>query len=90
MKLSLIIPCYNEEAALPFIYKELVKVSEQLNNYEIEYLFINDGSSDGTLAVLKELATSDSRVRYFSFPATLEKRLRCMPASAILTAIMLP
>lgn len=73
MKLSLIIPCYNEEAALPFIYKELVKVSEQLNNYEIEYLFINDGSSDGTLAVLKELATSDSRVRYFSFSRNFGK-----------------
>lgn len=73
MKLSLIIPCYNEEAALPFIYKELVKVSEQLNNYEIEYLFINDGSSDGTLSVLKKLAASDSRVRYFSFSRNFGK-----------------
>ena len=48
MKISLIIPCYNEEEALPYIYEELVKVSATLNNYEIEYLFVNDGSKDQT------------------------------------------
>jgi len=61
MKISLIIPCYNEEAALPFIYKELVLVSSQLKDYEFEYLFVNDGSSDRTLSILKELAASDPR-----------------------------
>ena len=40
MKLSLIIPCYNEEDALPYIYEELVKVSATLSDYEIEYLFV--------------------------------------------------
>lgn len=73
MKLSLIIPCYNEEAALPFIYKELAAVSEQLQDYQIEYLFINDGSTDRTLAVLKELAASDERVRYYSFSRNFGK-----------------
>lgn len=73
MKLSLIIPCFNEEAALPFIYKELVKVSEQLTNYDIEYLFINDGSKDRTLATLKELSASDSRVKYYSFSRNFGK-----------------
>ena len=58
MKLSLIIPCYNEEEALPYIYEELVKVSATLSDYEIEYLFVNDGSKDHTLDKLKELAKS--------------------------------
>ena len=73
MKLSLIIPCYNEEVALPFIYEELVRVSALLSDYEIEYLFINDGSSDGTLAKLKELSQSDDRVQYYSFSRNFGK-----------------
>ena len=73
MKISLIIPCYNEEAALPFIYKELVLVSSQLKNYEFEYLFVNDGSSDRTLSILKELAASDPRVNYYSFSRNFGK-----------------
>lgn len=73
MKLSLIIPCYNEEAALPFIYKELTAVSEQLQNYQIEYLFINDGSTDRTLAILKDLAASDKRIKYYSFSRNFGK-----------------
>ena len=67
MKISLIIPCYNEEEALPYIYEELVKVSATLSDYEIEYLFVNDGSKDHTLDKLKELAAHDERVKYFSF-----------------------
>ena len=73
MKISLIIPCYNEEAALPFIYKELVLVSSQLKDYEFEYLFVNDGSSDRTLSILKELAASDPRVNYCSFSRNFGK-----------------
>ncbi len=73
MKLSLIIPCFNEEASLPFIYNELVKVSEQLIDYEIEYLFINDGSTDHTLDVLKKLASSDAHVKYYSFSRNFGK-----------------
>ena len=73
MKISLIIPCYNEEEALPYIYEELVKVSATLNNYEIEYLFVNDGSKDHTLNKLKELAASDERVKYFSFSRNFGK-----------------
>lgn len=73
MKISLIIPCYNEEAALPFIYRELVAVSSQLTEFDIEYLFINDGSKDNTLATLKELAVQDSRVKYLSFSRNFGK-----------------
>lgn len=73
MKLSLIIPCYNEEAALPYIYKELSSVSEQLSNYDIEYLFINDGSTDNTLSILKDLSAHDPRVVYLSFSRNFGK-----------------
>lgn len=73
MKLSLIIPCFNEEAALPFIYEELTKVSAQLSDYEIEYLFVNDGSTDHTLDKLKELAASDEKVTYYSFSRNFGK-----------------
>ena len=73
MKISLIIPCYNEEEALPYIYEELVKVSATLSDYEIEYLFVNDGSKDHTLDKLKELAAHDERVQYFSFSRNFGK-----------------
>lgn len=73
MKISLIIPCYNEEAALPFIYEELTKVSSQMADYEFEYLFVNDGSRDRTLAILKELAARDERVNYYSFSRNFGK-----------------
>ena len=73
MKLSLIIPCYNEEESLPYIYEELVKVSEELSSYEIEYLFINDGSKDRTLSVLKSLSQKDKRVKYYSFSRNFGK-----------------
>ena len=75
MKLSLIIPCYNEEEALPYIYEELVKVSATLSDYEIEYLFVNDGSKDHTLDKLKELAAHDERVKYFSFSRNFGKEI---------------
>lgn len=73
MLLSLIIPCYNEEEALPFIYDELVKVSGQLSSYEFEYLFINDGSRDRTLSILKDYSQKDARVKYFSFSRNFGK-----------------
>jgi glycosyltransferase involved in cell wall biosynthesis len=73
MKLSLIIPCYNEEAALPFLYQALVDVSAELQEFDIEYLFINDGSRDRTLAGLIELSTADPRVKYLSFSRNFGK-----------------
>jgi glycosyltransferase involved in cell wall biosynthesis len=73
MKLSLIIPCYNEEAALPFLYQALVDVSAELKEFDIEYLFINDGSQDGTLSKLIELSSTDSRVKYLSFSRNFGK-----------------
>ncbi|MBQ8394633.1 MAG: glycosyltransferase family 2 protein [Clostridia bacterium] len=72
-KLSLIVPCYNEEEALPIFYEEVDKISALLKNYEVEMLFVDDGSKDKTLDVVKELAKKDERVKYLSFSRNFGK-----------------
>ncbi|MDL2287497.1 glycosyltransferase family 2 protein [Eubacteriales bacterium OttesenSCG-928-G02] len=71
--LTVIIPCYNEEEALPYFYDEINRVSNILNETDFEFLFIDDGSSDRTLQVLQELALKDERVRYVSFSRNFGK-----------------
>lgn len=72
MLLSLIIPCYNEEQALPLFYEETSRVLAEMD-CECEILFVNDGSRDGTLGVIKALAERDERVRYLSFSRNFGK-----------------
>lgn len=72
-KLSLIIPCYNEEEALPIFYAEVDKIAALLNAYEVEMLFVDDGSKDKTLEVIKGLADRDKRVKYLSFSRNFGK-----------------
>jgi len=74
--LSLVVPCYNEEEALPFFYKEIISVFESISNrygIQTEILFINDGSSDKTLEILHEYAKIDERVHYISFSRNFGK-----------------
>lgn len=71
--ITLIIPCYNEQESLPLLYPELVKVTEQMSGQKFEFLFVNDGSKDKTLGLLKELAQKDSRVKYISFSRNFGK-----------------
>ncbi len=71
-KVSLIIPCFNEQEALPFFYKEASKVMQSLN-YDYEFLFINDGSKDDTLKILKNFSLNDSHVKYISFSRNFGK-----------------
>lgn len=72
MMISLIVPCYNEQEALPIFYKETKKVLETMDvSYEI--LFVNDGSKDNTLSILKELAAEDTQVSYISFSRNFGK-----------------
>lgn len=78
MKLSLIVPCYNEQDALPIFYREAKRVLEQMQedkgvDFVYEMLFVNDGSSDGTLSVLRELAARDEAVSYVSFSRNFGK-----------------
>ena len=71
-KLSLIIPCYNEQEALPLFYTEASKILCRLP-YEYEMLFVNDGSKDKTLDILKELSLNDTHVKYLSFSRNFGK-----------------
>lgn len=73
MLLSLIIPCFNEEEVLPILYDELKKVTATLSKYDTEILFINDGSKDKTLSVIKSFAEMDERVKYISFSRNFGK-----------------
>ena len=78
-KLTLIIPCYNEADALPLFAAELNKVIVQLTNYNTEVLLINDGSSDQTLTVMKEICASDSHYKYISFSRYFGKEAAMYP-----------
>lgn len=73
MLISLIIPCYNEEEVLPLLYPALGEVMDQLSRFDFELLFVNDGSRDGTLQVLRQLARQDSRVQFLSFSRNFGK-----------------
>jgi len=70
---SLIVPCYNEEEALPFLYAELRKVSLAMDSAVFEFIFVDDGSSDRTRDVLVDIAGKDDRVRYVSFSRNFGK-----------------
>ena len=63
-KVSILIPCFNEEKSLPMLYPELAKLMDAHTAYEWELMFVNDGSADGTIDVLKQLRQQDSRVNY--------------------------
>ncbi len=74
--ISIIVPCYNEEPSLPFFYKEICRVfssMEQKYSVNFELLFVNDGSRDATLSLIKEYAGKDSRVKYISFSRNFGK-----------------
>jgi len=70
--ISLIIPCYNEQESLPIFYKEVTSVARRMGS-EYELLFVDDGSKDRTLPILKELAAQDEHVTYFSFSRNFGK-----------------
>ena len=71
-KIDLIVPCYNEEDSIPLFYEEIKKVRKSLKAI-IEIIFINDGSSDRTLDVIKKIAKSDKFVKYISFSRNFGK-----------------
>lgn len=72
-KMSIVVPCYNEEKALPIFYNEIIKVSKEFENVEFEYIFVDDGSKDKTLDLVKEFRKNDARVRYISFSRNFGK-----------------
>ena len=72
-KISVIVSCFNEEKALPLFYKEMEKQTKNFQNVEFEYIFVDDGSSDNTLKIMKGLHEKDSKVRYISFSRNFGK-----------------
>ena len=71
-KISLIIPCFNEQEALGIFYPEVTKVLAGID-YEYELMFVNDGSKDSTLDILKDFAQKDTHVKYLSFSRNFGK-----------------
>lgn len=72
-KISVIISCYNEEKAIPLFYEEIEKNIKDFENTEFEYIFVDDGSNDNTLSVVKELKSKDNKVKYVSFSKNFGK-----------------
>ena len=74
-KISIIIPAYNEEESLPILYERLNKLMNEITNYEFEVLFINDGSKDKTIEIIKELRQKDNRICYVDFSRNFGKEI---------------
>ena len=72
-KISIIVPCYNEEEAMPLFYEEITKTASTFDKVDFEFIFVNDGSRDRTLEVARDLAKKDKRVRYISFSRNFGK-----------------
>lgn len=73
MKLSLIIPCYNEQDSLPLFYEEVTRVMNTLS-CDYELLFVNDGSTNATLSILQDLSARDSHAIHLAFSRTFGKK----------------
>ena len=71
--LSVIVPCYNEQESLPYFYKEIKKVEKKMDYVDFEYIFVNDGSKDKTLDILRDFAKKDKKVMYVSFSRNFGK-----------------
>ena len=73
-KVSIVVPCYNEEESIPLFYNEMQKVVEKMKKKcTFEFIFVNDGSKDNTIKVIRELALKDKTVRYVSFSRNFGK-----------------
>ena len=72
-KISVIVSCYNEEETIPYFYEEITKAAKKMNEVDFEFMFVNDGSKDKTLKLIKDLAKKDKRVRFISFSRNFGK-----------------
>lgn len=72
-KISLVIPCYNEESCLPAFDKEMAKIVDKMQEYEFEIFYVDDGSTDGTLKMIRSFSENRPYVRYVSFSRNFGK-----------------
>ncbi|MDR0974535.1 MAG: glycosyltransferase, partial [Ruminococcus sp.] len=76
MLISIIVPCYNEEEVLPFFHEKIIEVTDGMTKKygcEFEFLFVNDGSKDKTLLLLRKYSEADERFKYISFSRNFGK-----------------
>ncbi|WP_300902876.1 glycosyltransferase family 2 protein [uncultured Clostridium sp.] len=73
--ISLIIPMYNEEESLPYLYNRLVTLAENISHYNMEFLFVNDGSRDNSLEIVKKYREKDLRVCYLNLSRNFGKEV---------------
>ena len=71
--ISVVVPCYNEEEVLNIFYDEICRVSKQMSEYDFQFVFVDDGSRDNTLNIMKSLAEKDERVVFLSFSRNFGK-----------------
>ncbi len=74
-KITIIIPAYNEEEALPYLYKRLEDLMNNMKKYEFEILFVNDGSKDKTIQIIKQMREEDNRISYVDFSRNFGKEI---------------
>ena len=74
-KITILVPAYNEEEALPFLYERVSKIMDEMKNYEFELLFVNDGSKYNTLKEIKKLRKKDKRISYIDFSRNFGKEI---------------
>lgn len=74
-KITILIPAYNEEDALPLLYENVSKIMNEMTDYEFELLFVNDGSRDNTINEIKKLREQDNRVCYVDFARNFGKEI---------------
>ncbi|MBC2243017.1 glycosyltransferase family 2 protein [Listeria booriae] len=74
-QICILIPTYNEQEALPYLYERLNRITNQLTKYAFTFLFVNDGSTDDTLATIKKLQQQDYRVRFVNLSRNYGKEI---------------
>ena len=72
-KITIVVPIYNEEEAIPIFYKEIKKLAKKMSEFEFEYIFVDDGSKDNSLEIVKRLYSNDKNVKYISFSRNFGK-----------------
>lgn len=72
-KISIVVPCYNEEESIPLFYEEINKTSKEIKDYDFEFIFVNDGSKDNSALIMKGLAKKDKRVKFIDFSRNFGK-----------------
>ena len=77
-KISVIVSCYNEEQSIPLFYEEMSRVATEMNKVDFEFMFVDDGSKDKTLEIVKDLSMKDKRVKYLSFSRNFGKEAAMM------------